>query len=63
MEKDKEKKKVKDLEYIDSVWQKLTYWQQMHIYWLLRFYLAKSWIRRIPLRWIEYQIELEKYGR
>ncbi len=63
IEKNKEKKKNRELEYIISVWPKLTYWQQMHIFLLVCFYLAQSQIRQIPFRWIEYQIELERRWR
>jgi hypothetical protein len=45
-----------DLEALKIVWHKLTWWQKKHIVFLATYYLVKSELKRIPIRWILWQL-------
>jgi len=59
IEKMNDEKHDDDLEYIASIWHELTYWQQLHIVFLIWWAIKQQWFELIPIRWIEYQINRE----
>lgn len=54
-----ENERDKDLEYINFVWHRLTWWQQKKIYFRVVWYIKTQWFRNVPLRWIKYQLKKE----
>ena len=48
-----------DFEALKAIWHQLTWWQKKHIVLLAMFYLVKSKVNRIPIRWILWQLRIK----
>ena len=57
---EKKKERNENLEYINSVWHKLTWWQQKKIYFTVLWYAKTRWFREIPIRWVDYKVAIRR---